>query len=59
MVDYVNPDTGEKMCQYLNQNLIMWAALPWTRPGKEIEGYNTVHVPGFAFGGKEKEEEEG
>lgn len=50
LADYINPQTGEKMCQYLNQNLITWAALPWLRLGKRIEGYNTVHVPGFGFG---------
>ena len=49
MTNYTNPDTGEKMCQYLNQNLILWSAIPWSRSGKEIEGYNTVHVPGFGF----------
>ena len=49
MTDYTDPNTGEKMCQYLNQNLIMWSAIPWSRPGKEIEGYNSVHVPGFGF----------
>lgn len=48
--DYVDPATGEKMCQHTNQSLIMWAAIPWSRPGKETEGYNTVHVPGFGFG---------
>ena len=47
--DYVDPETGEKMCQHINQSLVMWAAIPWTRPGKEVEGYNTVHVPGFGF----------
>nr|BDT62733.1 MAG: wsv115-like protein [Metapenaeus ensis nimavirus]GBG35501.1 wsv115-like protein [Metapenaeus ensis nimavirus] len=55
--EHVDPKTGEKTCQYLNQNLILWAAIPWSRPGKEKEGYNTVHVPGFGF--REEDEEGG
>nr|BDT63033.1 MAG: wsv115-like protein [Trachysalambria curvirostris nimavirus] len=55
LMERIDPDTGEKMCQYLNQNLILWAAVPWSRPGKSIEGYNTVHVPGFGFNDEAEE----
>nr|QVW10048.1 MAG: hypothetical protein EDAONDGI_00133 [White spot syndrome virus] len=49
MQDHVDHETGNKMCEYLNQSLVMWAAVPWIRPGDLTEGYNTTHVPGFAF----------
>nr|GAV93149.1 hypothetical protein SCV_025 [Chionoecetes opilio bacilliform virus] len=53
MGSYINPVTGERICHHMNQGLIMWAAVPWSRPGKIKQGYNTVHVPGMAFGDEE------
>ena len=46
-------EDGRSTCRYVNTNLVMWTALPASRqlPGGEVqEGYNTEHVPPFAFG---------
>nr|BDT62438.1 MAG: wsv115-like protein [Melicertus latisulcatus pemonivirus] len=50
LIDSHVDSNGRPTCRYLNSGLIMWAGLPVTRQGTLREGFNTDHVPPFAFG---------
>lgn len=45
-------ENGENVCKYLNQRLILWGAVPYSRVNSDkkiVEGYNSNHVPPLAF----------
>lgn len=50
LIDSHIDSKGQPTCHYLNTGLIMWAGLPVTRQGTLKEGFNTDHLPPFAFG---------